>query len=366
MRACRFRAGALEQREQRRRRGRRSDRARRRRPASRLAASCRSSAADRAGPGTSPAAPSGSTFSSSRMLPGQACAQQPRCGLGRHERQRRRRAAAGTARGSGAASGRMSPRRSRSGGSVQHAPRSGGSRDPRGSGRRATRLVRGRRWSRRPAARRSGSAAREPSRTTSRSCSTRSSFTCSGGGSSPISSRNRVPPCAASNQPGLAPGRAGERAALVAEQLALDQGLAEGAAVDGHERPVAPRAQVVQVARDELLAGAGLAGDEHRRVAGRDLLDGREQAPGRRDPRRPGPWRARGARAVAGPGSVRSGIAHVLRERDGGTDVEPQQALRGRAGAETTATPQERIARTTLAGRRHFARFPAGTDIFLI
>jgi len=45
---------------------------------------------------------------------------------------------------------------------------------------------------------------REPSRTTSRSCSTRSSLTCIDSGRSPISSRNSVPPCAASNQPGFA------------------------------------------------------------------------------------------------------------------------------------------------------------------
>ncbi len=46
-----------------------------------------------------------------------------------------------------------------------------------------------------------GTALREPRRTTSRSCRTRRSFTCSASGRSPISSRNKVPWLAASNQP---------------------------------------------------------------------------------------------------------------------------------------------------------------------
>ena len=40
-----------------------------------------------------------------------------------------------------------------------------------------------------------------PTRRTSRSCSTRKSLACIAGGTSPTSSRNRVPPCAASNRP---------------------------------------------------------------------------------------------------------------------------------------------------------------------
>src|SRR6478609_6268364 len=42
---------------------------------------------------------------------------------------------------------------------------------------------------------------REPSRTTSASCSTRSNLTCRPSDKSPISSRNRLPLCALSNQP---------------------------------------------------------------------------------------------------------------------------------------------------------------------
>ena len=76
---------------------------------------------------------------------------------------------------------------------------------------------------------------------------------------------------------GLARQRARERALLVAEQLALDQRFGEGAAVDGHERPRGARRKLVQVARDDLLAGAGLADDEDGGLAGRQLLDARQE-----------------------------------------------------------------------------------------
>ncbi len=65
-------------------------------------------------------------------------------------------------------------------------------------------------------------------------------------------------------------GRAGEGALLVAEELALDQLARQRRAVHRHERPLAARAAVVDRARDELLAGAGLAEDQHRAVGGRD------------------------------------------------------------------------------------------------
>ena len=61
--------------------------------------------------------------------------------------------------------------------------------------------------------------------------------------------------------------RVGERPALVAVQLALEQRLGDRAAIELHERSAGPGALVVQVARHELLAGAGLAVDQHRRGA---------------------------------------------------------------------------------------------------
>ncbi len=78
-------------------------------------------------------------------------------------------------------------------------------------------------------------------------------------------------------EPGLGAVGAGERAALVAEQLALQQALLQRRALDDHERLVAPRAARVQQLRDHLLAGARLAGDEHGRVARRHALDELQQ-----------------------------------------------------------------------------------------
>ena len=60
-----------------------------------------------------------------------------------------------------------------------------------------------------------------------------------------------------------------ERAALVAEELALEHALGERLAVDRDERPADAVAPVVQQARDQLLAGAALALDEHGRAARR-------------------------------------------------------------------------------------------------
>ena len=66
---------------------------------------------------------------------------------------------------------------------------------------------------------------------------------------------------------------AGERALLVSEELGLEEVLLERGAV--HLDEVARGAQrvVMDGARDELLAGAGLAADEHGRVALGDLAD---------------------------------------------------------------------------------------------
>ena len=65
--------------------------------------------------------------------------------------------------------------------------------------------------------------------------------------------------------------RAGERAADVAEQLAFQQALAQRAAVDAHERPVAALAELVDGVGDQLLAGARFAEQQHRRPAAGDL-----------------------------------------------------------------------------------------------
>ena len=59
----------------------------------------------------------------------------------------------------------------------------------------------------------------------------------------------------------------------MAEQLAFQQRLGQGGAVDLHERPVGAQAVVVDRAGDQLLAGAALAADQHGGVAVGDLLD---------------------------------------------------------------------------------------------
>ena len=86
-----------------------------------------------------------------------------------------------------------------------------------------------------------------------------------------------MPPSARLEQPRLVVGGAGERAAHVAEQLALEQRLDHRRAVDGDEAAVAARAGAMQRAGDQLLAGAGLAGDQRRPHVRRQAADQREQ-----------------------------------------------------------------------------------------
>ena len=73
--------------------------------------------------------------------------------------------------------------------------------------------------------------------------------------------------------PGAVGDRTGERAADMAEQLALDDALGERRAVDLDQRCLATARAVVDRARCELLAHAGLAEDQHRELGGRDDVD---------------------------------------------------------------------------------------------
>jgi hypothetical protein len=83
----------------------------------------------------------------------------------------------------------------------------------------------------------------------------------------------QCPPLGERHEPGLVLTRIGERAAAVAEQLVLDERLGERAAVHGEERVSAPRARVVEGARDEVLPGPGLPLDDDGHVVGGDLPD---------------------------------------------------------------------------------------------
>jgi hypothetical protein len=59
---------------------------------------------------------------------------------------------------------------------------------------------------------------------------------------------------------------AGERAAGVAKQLRLQKRLGQRATVDRHERPGRAAAVAMDGPRDQLLAGAAAADDQHGRL----------------------------------------------------------------------------------------------------
>ena len=82
-----------------------------------------------------------------------------------------------------------------------------------------------------------------------------------------------MPPSATSNTPLLERVGAGEGALLVAEELALEQGLGQRGAVHGDEW--APRARTILVDRPggDFLSGAGLAKHQNRAVGWRDFPD---------------------------------------------------------------------------------------------
>ena len=145
-----------------------------------------------------------------------------------------------------------------------------------------------------------------PTRSNCFSSSARRILACSASGRSPISSRNSVPRCASSNLPGLRCDGAGERALLVAEQLGLEQVLGDRRAVDRDERPVGARAERVQRAREQLLAGAALAFEQHRRVGRRRAVQRQRHLLQRRHRRRRSAARRGAARAPPSAACSRS------------------------------------------------------------
>ena len=121
----------------------------------------------------------------------------------------------------------------------------------------------------------------EPMRSTSPSCSTRSTLAWVRRLMSPTSSRKIVPLWASSNLPICFSVAPVNEPLLVAEQLALDQLLGDRGAVHLDERLVPPVRVAVDGPGHQLLAHPALAGDEHGRVRGRgaahrvpDLLEG--------------------------------------------------------------------------------------------
>jgi hypothetical protein len=71
----------------------------------------------------------------------------------------------------------------------------------------------------------------------------------------------------------FARGRAGEGPLLVTEELAVDERVRNGSAIDLDERAVAPRRELMDGVGQNLLAHAGFAQEQHRRLQGRHLAD---------------------------------------------------------------------------------------------
>ena len=82
-----------------------------------------------------------------------------------------------------------------------------------------------------------------------------------------------MPRSAASISPFLLTLGAGERPLHVAEQLRLEQRFGQRAAVERHERPIAPQRIEMNGARHPLLARSRFSRDQHRAVGAGDLLD---------------------------------------------------------------------------------------------
>ena len=114
---------------------------------------------------------------------------------------------------------------------------------------------------------------RPPRRRNLRSCRTRSSLTCVAGVISAISSRNSVPRSASSKQPArrsVAPVKAPFSWPKISLSSSVSGIAAQLIATNGCGRA---RAQLVDRLRDQLLAGAGLAEDQHRGRRRRGLLE---------------------------------------------------------------------------------------------
>ena len=90
---------------------------------------------------------------------------------------------------------------------------------------------------------------------------------------------------------GLVAIRAGEAAFDVSEQFRFEQRLGQAGAVQGDEGPIGSRRVDVNGSRDQILADAALAGDQHLRLAGRRAARHRQhfqhRGAGRDDVRRP-------------------------------------------------------------------------------
>ena len=134
----------------------------------------------------------------------------------------------------------------------------------------------------------------------------------------------------------VAPLRAGERAGLVAEQLAFQQFGRDRRGVERDERLCGARRFAVQRARDQFLAGAGLAGDQHRQRRLREAADRAEQrraSPACRRPAHRRRARPAAQRRAASSAAAR-GAERARGERDRIVEVERLGQELVRAAAE--------------------------------
>ena len=136
--------------------------------------------------------------------------------------------------------------------------------------------------------------------------------------------------------------RAGVRALLAAEELALDQRVRDGRTVHVHHGARAPRAERMNRGGESSLSGPGLAEQEHGRRRWRHLLDLREGAPDRRaapdDLRRRG--RSRGLAEV--PVLVLQLVSQARRL----IECELQPLLRHLAVGDVEADPEHAVRRS--------------------
>ena len=117
-----------------------------------------------------------------------------------------------------------------------------------------------------------------PTRKNSSSCRTWSSLACSRMAISPISSRKMVPWSASSNLPGFSAVAPVKAPRSWPNSSLSSSSAGQRRAVHLDERPAAAPAARVDLPRDDLLARAGLAQQQHRHVRVRDALHQRARA----------------------------------------------------------------------------------------
>src|SRR5262249_52504553 len=153
-------------------------------------------------------------------------------------------------------------------------------------------------------------------------------------------------------EPRLGGGGAGERAALVAEELALEQRFAQRRTVDAYELTGAT-GDLVDGPGEDLLTGPGLAGDEDADLLARDARDDARDS-GRRGIGDPDRRQQRLSRLRLGAGGVED-------DGDEGTELDAHPGLE--RGARVRRDPPAAQARAVRA--REVLDLDQGSDVDL-